>query len=72
MHNPTKVKDESKEATDIYTKIDEKAVDATIAPPGATPDATADAGSKKRAREDDDGAEQQGNSKKAGPKLEES
>ena len=48
----------------------EKAVDAIIAPPGAVPDAAPDAGSKKRAREDDDGAEEQGDSKKVDSKLE--
>lgn len=67
---PTKVKDESREATEISTKSDEKAVDATIAPSGAVPDPAADGGSKKRAREDDDGAEEQGSSKKVDSKVE--
>lgn len=67
---PTKVKDESREATDISTKNGEMAVDATIVTPGAVPDAAADTGSKKRAREDEDGAEEQGSSKKLGSKVE--
>ena len=67
--DPTDVKDESKEATNDSTKIDEKTVGAV---PEAVPDAAADAGSKKRAREDDDGAEQQGNPKKIDSKVGES
>ena len=66
----TKVKDESREATEVSTKSNEKAVDETIAPPGAVPDPAADAGSKKRAREDDDGAEEQGSSKRVESKVE--
>ena len=66
---PTDVKDESKEATNDAAKIDEKTADAV---PEAVPDVAADAGSKKRAREDDDGAEQQGNPKKIDSKVAES
>ena len=65
----TDVKDESKEAVNDSTKIDEKTADAV---PEAVPDAAADAGSKKRAREDDDGAEQQGSPKKIDSKVGES
>lgn len=64
---PSKVKEESKEATDTPTKSDEKVADAAITPPGAV----ADAGSKKRAREDDDGAEEQRSTKKLDSKGEE-
>ena len=67
---PAKANDEFKEATDISTKNDEKVVDATLASPGDIPHAAADAGSKKRAREDDDGAEEQGNTKKVDAKVE--
>ena len=67
--DPTDAKDESKEATNDSTKIDEKTVDTV---PEAVPDAAVDAGSKKRAREDDDGAEQQGNPKKIDSKVGES
>lgn len=70
--NPAKANEGFKEATDISSKKDEKAVDATIASPGDVPHAAADAGSKKRAREDDDGAEEQGNTKKVDAKIEES
>ena len=64
--DPTEIKDQSKEATNDSTKIDEKTADAV---PEGVPDAAADAGSKKRAREDDDGAEQQGNPKKIDSKV---
>ena len=64
--DPTDVKDQSKEATNDSTKIDEKTADAV---PEGVPDTAADAGSKKRAREDDDGAEQQGNPKKIDSKV---
>ncbi len=67
--NPAKVKDELKEATDTSTNDSGKVVDATIASPG---DAATETGSKKRAREDDDGAEEQGNTKKVDSKVEES
>ena len=67
--DPTDVKDESKESLTDSTKIDEKTADAK---PEAVPDTAADAGSKKRAREDDDGAEQQGNPKKIDSKIGES
>lgn len=69
---PAKAKDEPTEATNTPTKNDEKAVEAAIAPTGARADAAANADSKKRAREDDDGAEEQGNTKKVDSKVEES
>lgn len=69
---PTNVKDESENAAETSTKNDENAGDVAIAPPGAVADAAADAGSKKRAREDDDGADEQGNTKKVNSKVEES
>ena len=62
--------EEPKDAADSSTKNAEKAVDTTIATPGAVPDSAADAGSKKRAREDDDGADEQGDSKKLDSKVE--
>ena len=49
-----------------------KSVDAAAAPPQPNADATADASSKKRAREDDDGVEDQRDSKKVDTKVEES
>ena len=69
MGDPTDVKDESTQATNDSTKIDEKTIDAV---PEAVPDAAVDAISKKRAREEDDGAEQQGNPKKIDSKVGES
>lgn len=48
-----------------------KPVDAAMTLPKAVVDAPADAGSKKRAREDDDGVEEQRTSKKADLKVEE-
>ncbi len=67
--NPATVKDEFKEATDTSTNDSGKVVGATLASPG---DAAAETGSKKRAREDDDGAEEQGKTKKVDSKVEES
>ena len=64
------VKDEFRKTTDTFSENDEKAVDANIAPPGVVLDAPADAGSKKRAREDDDEAEEQGSTKKVDSKVE--
>lgn len=46
-------------------------MDAVITPPGAVADAATDTGSKKRAREDDDGAEEQRDTKKVDSKGEE-
>lgn len=68
---PTKFKDEFKDGTEDSQTNDVKPVDAAITPPKAVADATADAGSKKRAREDDDGVEEQRTSKKADLKVEE-
>ena len=68
----TKVKDESKDDTATFQKNDVRSVDAAIDTPKATGDTTAEAGSKKRAREDDDETEKQGNSKKVDLKVEES
>ena len=67
--NPAKVRDEFKEATDTSPNEYGMVADATKASPG---DATVETGSKKRAREDDDGAEEQGNTKKVDSKVEES
>ena len=64
--------DESKGGIDASAKSDVKSEDAAIAPPQPSADATADAGSKKRAREDDDGVEDQRDSKKVDTKAEES
>ena len=69
---PTKAEDEFKDATETYTEKDEKAVDVAIAPPGAVADAAANTGSKKRAREDEDGADEQGNTKKVDLEIEKS
>ena len=49
-----------------------KSVDAAAAPPQPITDATPDAGSKKRVREDDDGVEDQRDPKKVDTKVEES
>lgn len=68
---PTKVKDEFKDRTEDSQTNDVKPVDAAITPPKAEADATANAGSRKRAREDDDGVEEQRSSKKADLKVEE-
>lgn len=64
------ISDESKGGTDVSTKSDVESVDAVTAPPLPSADATADAGSKKRAREDDDGVEDQRDSKKVDTKAE--
>ena len=69
---PTTISDESKGGTDVPQKSDMKSVDAATAPPQPNADATPDAGSKKRAREDDDGVEDQRDSKKVDTKVEES
>ena len=69
---PTKVSDETKGGTDVPQKSVIKSEDATTAPSQPNADATPDAGSKKRAREDDDGVEEQRDSKKVDTKVEES
>ena len=69
---PTKISDESKGGTDVPEKNDMKSVDAATAPPQPDADATPDAGSKKRAREDDEGVEDERDSKKVDTKVEES
>ena len=69
---PTKISDESKGGTDVPQKSVIKSEDATTALPQPNADATLDAGSKKRAREDDDGVEEQRDSKKVDTKVEES
>ena len=68
---PTKISDESKGGTDVPQKSDVKSVDVATAPPQPNVDATPDVGSKKRAREDDDGVEDQRDSKKAATTVEE-
>ena len=68
---PTKANDEVKDDTENTQKNDVKPVDAAIAQPKAVADAIADAGSKKRAREDDDGVEEQRTSKKVDTKADE-
>ena len=57
-----------KDAENTSPKSDEKALNAAVAPPGDVADAAADAGSKKRTREDD-GAEEQGNTKRVDSKA---
>ena len=69
---PTKISDKSKGGTDVPEKSDMKSVDAATAPPQPDADATPDVGSKKRAREDDEGVEDQRDSKKVDTKVEES
>ena len=68
----TKIGDETKGGTDVLQKSDMKSVDAAIPPPQPNADATPDVGSKKRAREDDDGVEEQRDSKKVDTKVKES
>lgn len=68
----TKVEDASKDTPQTSKENDEKAVDAAMTQPEAVVDVTADAGSKKRAREDDDGAEEDRTIKKVDLKVEES
>ena len=69
---PTMTSDEFKGDTDVAQKSVMKSEDAAIAPPQPNADATPDAGSKKRAREDDGGVEEQRDSKKVDTKVEES
>ena len=64
--------DESKTDTETPQKNDVKSRDAAIAPPKDVADVTAEAGSNKRAREDEDGVEDQRDSKKVDSKAEES
>ena len=69
---PTNAQDESNTDTETPQKNDVKSGDAAIAPPKDVADATAEAGSNKRAREDDDGVEDQRDPKKVDSKAEES
>ena len=69
---PTKVNDQSKDGTETSHKDDVKSVDVAIVQPTAVADATTDTASKKRAREVDDGVEEQRKSKKVDAKVEES
>ena len=68
---PTKISDESKGGTDVPQKSDVKSEDVATTPSQPNADDTANAGSKKRAREDDDGVEDQRDSKKVDTKVEE-
>ena len=66
---PTKVNDKSNVNTKTSHKDDVMSVDAAIVPPTAVADATTDAASMKRAREDDDGVDEQRDSKKVDAKV---
>ena len=68
----TKVENASNDAPQISKENDVKVADAAMAQPEVVVDAATDAGSKKRAREDDDGAEEQRDVKKVDLKVEES
>ena len=72
METPTKVKDESKDATETSKQSDGQAAITAITTPGVAVDAAADASSKKRAREPDDEVEEQRSTKKIDSRVEES